>query len=100
MDFCVLLGNLLENAVYGCKNVEQDRKITLKIGQTTSNIIVLEIKNPYVGSIKKVNDKFMSSRHSGEGQGLKSVRLIAEKYNGFIKVNYDDQFDVKVLLNI
>lgn len=100
IDFCVLLGNLLENAVYGCANVEQDRKITLKIGQTTSNIIVLEIKNPYVGSIKKVNEKFISSRHSGEGQGLKSVRLVAEKYNGFIKVNYDNQFDVKVLLNI
>lgn len=102
IDICVLLGNLLENAVYSCNEVDHtEKKIEIRLGQTTSNIIVLQITNPYNGNIRKDGDKFLSSRHRGEGQGIKSVRLIAEKYNGFVKINYDSQqFVVEVLLNI
>ncbi|WP_102401382.1 sensor histidine kinase [Haloimpatiens massiliensis] len=102
IDFCVLLGNLLENALYGCRTTEKEqRKIELKIGQTAPHVIVLTIRNSYSGIIQKDEDVFLSSRHKGKGQGLKSVSLIAEKYNGFMKVEYNDkQFLVKVLLNV
>lgn len=102
IDICVLLGNLLENAVFGCKDVEEiNRLIELKLVQSTASIIVLQITNSYTGSILKDGDRFLSSRHSGEGQGIKSAQMIAEKYNGFEKISYDHQkFIVKILLNI
>lgn len=101
-DFCVILGNLLENALYACREqVMELRHIELKIGQTSPHVIVLSIRNPYLGSVKREGTAFISTKHVGNGQGLKSVSLIAEKYNGVMKVEYDDnQFVVKVLLNV
>ena len=101
VDFCVLLGNLLENAIDGCKNLpEEKRQIILKIGQTAEHIIVLQVSNPYENSVSVKDGKFFSTKHEGEGQGIKSVRLIVEKYNGFLDIHYENQaFEVKILLN-
>ncbi len=102
IDLCVLLGNLLENAVDGCRNISgKDRCITLKLGQTAEYVIALQITNPYHGSVRKQGDTFLSSKHRGEGQGLKSVQMIAKRYHGVADVSYDNEsFDVRVLLHL
>lgn len=102
MDFCVLLGNLLENAIDACKSLpEEERKVTLKTAQTTGHVIVLTISNPYEEPLLIRSGKLFSSKHTGEGQGLKSVRLIVEKYSGYLEINDKNQvFEVKMLLNI
>lgn len=101
-DFCVILGNLLENALYACRNQENDaRHIELKVAQTSAHLIVLSVCNPYYGRVVKEGIRFISTKHAGKGQGLNSVSLIAEKYNGYMKVEHSDhQFIVKVLLNV
>lgn len=101
IDFCVILGNLLENAVAGCENVPQTHKeITLKIGQTSPHIIAIQISNPYYRIVENQQGKLLSTKHHGEGQGLKSVEMIVEKYDGFMEVDKKNQiFKVKILLN-
>lgn len=102
IDFCVLLGNLLENAVDECRNLpEPQRQVHLKIGQTSERVIVLQISNPCRSIAPMQEGRILSSKHSGEGQGLKSVQLIAEKYNGFMEAGRENGFfAVKVLLNL
>lgn len=101
MDFCVLLGNLLENAIDACKSLpKEERKVTLKTAQTTRHVIVLTISNPYKEPLLIRSGKLFSSKHTGEGQGLKSVQLIVEKYNGYLEINVKNQvFEVKMMLN-
>lgn len=101
IDFCVLLGNLLENAIDSCKLLSREkRQISLMIGQTAEHVIALQISNPYEGSLTIKENRLFSSKHEGEGLGLKSARLIAEKYNGFFNICSEGQiFEVKVLLN-
>lgn len=101
IDFCVLLGNLLENALHGCREVPAShRNIELKILQPTPHILVLQIRNPFTGTVTKENGNFLSSKRPGTGQGLNSVRMIAQKYHGEITVTDTDQiFTVQVLLN-
>ena len=95
-------GNLLENAIDACKSLpEEERKVTLKTAQTTGHVIVLTISNPYEEPLLIRSGKLFSSKHTGEGQGLKSVRLIVEKYSGYLEINDKNQvFEVKMLLNI
>lgn len=102
IDFCVLLGNLLENAMDACKTLpEKMREITLKAGQTSEHVIALYISNPYEEPVSIKAGIFLSTKHEGEGQGLKSVRLIVEKYNGFLDIRHENKlFEVKCLLNI
>lgn len=98
--FCVILGNLLENAIYGCQGTE-DPYIHLKIRQTSTNILAIKIANPYQGTLKKVNEQYLSSRHKGVGQGLVSVSAIAEHYQGMMDIQTEHQiFTVKVLLQV
>ncbi len=102
VDFCVLLGNLLENAFDGCRGVPaQDRKIELRILQKTPHILVIQISNPFSGTVSREMGRYLSSKHQGTGQGLKSVQLIAQKYKGEVLVTDENQlFTVRVLLTL
>ena len=91
----------LENAADACKALpEEKRRITLTAGQTSEHVIALHIANPYEEPLSIKGGKLLSSKHDGEGQGLKSVRLITEKYDGFLDIIHENHiFEVKVLLN-
>ena len=93
---------LLENAIDGCRHLqEEQRHITLTVLQSAEHILVLQIRNPYEGTLLIQKGKLLSSKHEGEGQGLKSVQMIAEKYNGVLRLQHEKQmFNVKVLLNL
>lgn len=72
----------------------------MKAGQTAEHVIVLHILNPYKEPLSIKAGRLFSSKHEGEGQGLKSVRLIVEKYDGYLNIQFENQiFEVKVLLN-
>ena len=99
-DFCVMLGNLLENAIDGSGELE-DPYICLKIGQTSSNMLAVKVMNPCQGELVRENGHYRSTKRDGYGQGLESVNLIAEKYQGVMEILADGKlFTVKVLLQI
>ena len=102
IDFCVLLGNLLENAIDACRLLPpEQQQITLKVLQSAERVIVLQIRNPYQGTFITQDGKIFSTKHVGEGQGIHSVRRIAEKYHGFLEIESDKSiFVAKVLLNL
>lgn len=102
MDLCVLLGNLLENALHGCQETTGIPKvIELKAGQTAPHLIAMQIRNSYTGTLKMHKGQYLSSKHEGEGQGLKSVHLISEKYNGTMKIELkNQQFVVRILIKV
>lgn len=98
IDLCMLLGNLLENAFDACQKMN-NAYITLKLAQTSPSIFALKISNPYQNQIIKKNNHFLSTKHSGQGLGIESVKVIAKRYNGLTDIHYEDHvFSVKVLL--
>lgn len=101
-DFCVLLGNLLENAVEGCRRLPDGaRRLSLKIEQTTPHILLVQATNPFSGEVRRNGKNFLSSKRSGEGQGLKSVQMIAKRHHGFADVSLvGGNFEVKALLTL
>ncbi|MDO4275595.1 MAG: GHKL domain-containing protein [Eubacteriales bacterium] len=100
MDFCIFLGNLLENAVFGCEGTEEPY-ISLKMAQTAPHILALKIINPYIGEIRMNKGVFLSSRHSGPGMGLDSVKLLAEQYHGSVNITCENGcFTVRILLKM
>lgn len=99
-DLCIMLGNLLENAIYGCQDTKAPY-IHLKVRQTSPNILAVKIENPYRGIVKKVNGRYLSTKHDRPAQGLESVHVIAEKHHGMMEIHTDKQiFTVKILLQI
>ena len=101
VDFCMILGNLLENAYLECKTLKAYKKfIRLKALQTSPGAYVLIIENPYEHEIKKNASGFLSSRRKGcVGTGLKSVTAICKKYDGHLSIQTDNhRFKVKLFL--
>lgn len=102
MDLCIILGNLLENAVEACRRqIAGERFITLHMTMTSPTMLVLIIENSYSGVIKEQNDTFLSSKQEGRtGMGINSVRHLVKQYHGVCKIDYtQDLFKVKLLLN-
>lgn len=100
VDACVVLGNLLENALDACALQKQlHRFIHISIGIAGQRMVAINIKNSYENEIRQEKDRFYSTKRDGEGIGLTSVRHIAEKHQGFAHFDYTDNiFKASVLL--
>ena len=98
-DLISILGNLLDNAIAAVKNVP-DREIQFLFLENKGRIII-SITNRYDGIVQVKNHKWISRKKDGEvhGYGIKNVEQTVEKYNGTVKISYDQtHFSVKVLL--
>lgn len=100
-DLCVLMGNLLENAIEACsRQTGAERYITLKVEMKGPRTMSLIISNSFSGKVRKKSDRYLSSKREDFGIGIASVRHITEKYGGFTKISHENQiFTVYVLLN-
>lgn len=90
-DLTVLFGNLIENAIDACENVQKDkRSIELKIHRPNAGSIVFSIDNTFDGNIKMSGNKFLSTKQNGSGIGIESAKYVVEKYNGDMKIEIND----------
>lgn len=84
LDLCVLLGNLLDNAIEANEKIcSKERFIHLTMVQKT-NYLSIQINNATDGNVKIEGNKINTTKKQKElhGFGLQSVREITEKYNG------------------
>nr|WP_182429474.1 MULTISPECIES: ATP-binding protein [unclassified Clostridium] len=81
-EFCVLLGNLLENAVDACRENNESGAIKVHIRQTGTSLIAITVDNPCRKPPALEGKRFLSTKHSGPGIGTQSIRLIAERHHG------------------
>jgi len=83
MDISILIGNLLENALEATRRVEKDKRFINVASSVRGDTMFIVVDNSYAVE-PQVNEKgeYNSTKHSGKGVGIESVRNIAEKYNG------------------
>lgn len=104
-EFCVLLGNLLENALDACQTGRSESKTSqpfirvcaIQIGTSTLSITV---DNTSVFKPTWINEKLVSTKAAGSGIGTESIRMIAEQYRGDTRFEWrDGVFYASVMLN-
>ena len=104
-EFCVLLGNLLENALDACQTGRPEsetsqpfiRVCAIQIGTSTLSITV---DNTSVFKPTWINEKLVSTKAAGSGIGTESIRMIAEQYRGDARFEWKDGvFYASVMLN-
>ena len=87
-DLCVVVGNLLENAIAACAALPADQAFIQMRSRQRFDILALTMDNPF-SSVDPAGDGLFRSTKPGGGTGLTSIRSIAEKYQG------GAQFEVK-----
>lgn len=98
-DMSVLLSNLLDNAINGCRGVPNPY-IELVIG-TKKTFTYLVVKNSIVSPVLEKNPKLRTDKEDQamHGFGVLSIRRIAEKYGGSVEFREEkDTFIAEVWL--
>ena len=85
MDVCVVLSNLLENALEAGRRAEGPRFIRLKGALHGEKLVLLTVENAYSGQLLERDGVLQSTKRRGEGVGLQSVAHIAEKGGGYCR---------------
>ncbi len=103
-DICALFGNLLDNAIEAVQmvNIKENRLITLSVKQKL-NFVTVECMNYCEEALDiKDGDKLPATTKRDKathGFGLKSIRQIAEKYDGSMTMAQNNGWvTIKVLL--
>lgn len=95
-DLCILLGNMLDNAVEACCFVKSERRIEFKI-RSIENIIYISCKNTCADD--KLNLETKKPGKLNHGIGIKSMKEIVDKYGGNIRFECDGGlFSCEVIL--
>ena len=102
-DLTSLLDNLLENALEASRDSEE-KKVDLLIAPTNVNYISISLNNtcsvaPNIKNGKLITTKKKSAPH---GYGIKSIKRIAEKYDGAVSFDYDKEkqlFSIRIVLS-
>lgn len=90
-EMAALLGNILDNAIEACRNITVGQRwIRIQI-KTQYNMLFLKVSNLYEHKLNYKNGKFISSKTNPQqhGWGIDSIKMIAEKQDGIVKINTD-----------
>ena len=90
-DLCTLIGNMLDNAIEACvKCDKEDRFIEINISSYINKIIIT-VSNTVQNDVFSDNENLNTTKSETalHGFGVKSIRQIAEKYNGNVRYCQD-----------
>lgn len=102
LDMVSIFGNLMENAIDGCRTVTEDKRYFCLTAQIRhGNKLYIVSTNNFDGRVRKNRDGYRSTKHSGNGTGLPAIATAAEKYGGSTQIsNNETEFFVDVVLKI
>ena len=92
-DIYVFFGNALDNAIEAVKKIQdpERRSITLNVTQR-GNMVVINIENYFSDAPTFIDNSLVTSKkdHFNHGFGVRSMELIAKRYNGNIHVGVNE----------
>ncbi|MCL2233003.1 MAG: GHKL domain-containing protein [Treponema sp.] len=100
-DLCIVIGNLLENALEASLKLNDNRNAAL--GMLLHNEqLVLKLENNFRKTASAGGSAGVLPKSSdGRGLGLRSVQIVTERYKGKLFIKQDDTvFTVTVLINL
>lgn len=93
LDLNIVFSNAIDNAIEACKKLPQGDARYIDFSASMKNgHLVMNVKNPFAGVIRKSGDNLQSTKNEAgrHGIGMGNMRRAVEKYDGHIMSNFDD----------
>ena len=92
-DLCVVLGNLLDNALRAIAELPADSRWLRVSASYQKSVLTITVVNPYQGKLKEQYGRLLTTKQEAaqHGIGLRSVQRIADKYQGQLTASHDRQ---------
>ncbi len=100
IDLCVLVGNLIDNAVESCAALsgEKERFLRIYICVRRSQLYIA-VTNATGEAVRRPYHEYVTKKRGNHGHGLKRIDGIVEKYQGFIRrANEPGVFSTEIML--
>lgn len=100
LDLCVILGNLLDNAIESCRKIKDpdERFIRVYIGILKKQLYI-SITNATSETVKQRTDHYFTKKRGDHGHGLKRVDQVVKKYDGYLnRQNEPGVFATEIVL--
>ena len=100
VDYCAVLGNLLENAILATAEEPPERRQVRVISRMLSEAMLgVSVDNDFSGELILGGDGLPLARREGHGVGLASVAATVHRYDGSLEIRQEDGvFMVDILL--
>ncbi len=106
IDYSIIFGNIMNNAIEACKQVDNDKYIVIKVYEKNENIIV-KVNNTKNESISlETNDDgtYKTTKEinkDNHGYGMKNIVKTVEKYHGSVRfIDQQTSFEVQIAIPI
>ena len=89
-DICRIINNIMNNVIEALEEFDA-KKAKLFIG-IVDDYFIIKSENAYKGKLLTEGEKILTLKRdkAKHGYGLKSINSIAEKYNGFMSIIYEE----------
>lgn len=100
VDLCVLLGNLIDNAMEACEKMDssQDRFVRIYMCVRRKQLY-LSVSNATCEVIRRLDKEYITNKRGNHGNGLRRINKVVEKHKGFInRQNEPGVFATEIML--
>lgn len=99
IDLCVILGNLLDNAMESCAQLDTDGRWLRLYLDVMADELYISISNATIGQRRRLGTRFLTTKSGSHGFGLLRVDRLVEKYSGYLNRQHEEGiFATEVLL--
>jgi len=91
LDLCIIIGNLLDNAIEACTALPEPERLIRIYMEMKNTQLYLSITNTApAGKKDKVSGRHFTTKGEGHGFGLVRIDNIIERHSGYISRNSED----------
>lgn len=102
VDLCIIIGNLLDNAMEACEKEpeEENRFIRVYIDILKAQLYIY-VANSMTNDIKKLGKNYLTTKSAGHGFGLMRVDRVVARYNGYLNRQHEEGvFATEIMLKV
>lgn len=86
IDLCVILGNLLDNAMESCAQVENNNPFIRIYIAVIHSQLYISIQNSAKDILDFNERNYISTKRGNHGLGMKRVKILVDKYEGYLNL--------------
>ncbi len=86
VDLCVILGNLMDNALEACKQITEENRFLRIYMKVNKSQLYLSIQNSAKEDPDFDEQNYITKKRGNHGLGMKRVQTAVEKYQGYLNL--------------
>lgn len=91
VDICVIIGNLLDNAIEACEKEKEKNKQFIRVYiDILKQQLYIYISNSMTNDIQKSGGRYITTKNGSHGFGLLRIDRVVKKYGGYLNRQHEE----------